>query len=96
MFFGIIIIKITINIIIIIVITIIIINATFFCHMRKKLFWCPEKDDHVARIGRRGVFLIRAMPERKHAFSYDVFPKMSMVIGHIWFEFLHKFKHLNV
>ena len=73
MFFVIITIKITI---IIIITTIIRINGTFFCHTRKTSIWRPEKDDQVARIGGRGggVYLIWAMPERKRAFLYDVFP----------------------
>ena len=47
----------------------------FFCHTRKTLIWRPEKGDQVARIGGRGGgYLIWAMPERKRAFPYEVFP----------------------
>ena len=51
--------------------------------MLKTLFWRPEKNDQVARIGGRGeggVKLIRAMPETKHDFPYDVFPNSTLFL----------------
>ena len=45
----------------------------------KRRFDVRKKGDQVARIGGRGgwggVYLIWAMPERKRAFPYEVFPK---------------------
>ena len=59
----------------------------FFCHMRKTLIWRPGKGDQVARIGGRGGggggYLILAMPERKRAFPYEVFPKEARSCKHV-------------
>ena len=51
----------------------------FFCHTRKTSIWRPEKGDQVARIGGRGGYLIWAMPERKRAFTYEVFPNCELI-----------------
>ncbi len=77
MFFVIIIIKITTISIIIIITTIIIINGTLFSVIRaKRRFDVRKKVTKLSELegGGGGGYLIWAMPERKRAFPYEVFP----------------------
>ena len=78
MFFVIIIIKITIITIIIIITTIIIINGTFSVIRAKLCFDVQKKMTKLPELGGEGGLLIRAMPERKRAFTYNVFPKSTL------------------
>ena len=58
--------------------TIIIIISIFFRHTRKTSFCRPDKVGKVARIGGwwGGGWVIRAMPELRCVFCFDVFPNL--------------------
>ena len=60
--------------------TIIIIISIFSAIRAKRRFCRPEKVGKVARIGGWGFFfwVIRAMPELKSFFCFDVFPKTQL------------------
>ena len=74
-FFCIIIIKITKILIKIFMATIIIMISIFSAIRAKRRFCRPEKVGKVARIGG---WVIRAMPELKRFYSYDVFPNSTI------------------
>ena len=58
-------------------------SGRFFCKSAKRRFCRPEKVGKVARIGG-GVWVIRAMPELKSFFRFDVFPYVCIGVGYIY------------
>ena len=57
-------------------------NFAFYSTIRAKRRFCrPEKVGKVARIGGwGGVWVIRAMPELKCVFGFDVFPYVKHMV----------------